>query len=46
MIGTVTDITLRHTVIKNYQNRMIVNPNAIINKEKLINFDLKRKYLL
>ncbi|MDG4946638.1 mechanosensitive ion channel family protein [Weeksellaceae bacterium KMM 9713] len=40
MIGTVTDITLRHTVIKNYQNRMIVIPNAIINKEKLINFDL------
>lgn len=40
MMGTVTDITLKHTVIKNYQNRMNVIPNAIINKEKLINFDL------
>ncbi|MXV38318.1 mechanosensitive ion channel [Flavobacteriaceae bacterium Ap0902] len=40
MIGTVTDITLRHTIIRNYQNRMIVIPNAIINKEKLVNYDL------
>lgn len=40
MVGTVTDITLRHTVIRNYENKMIVIPNAIINKEKLINFDM------
>ena len=40
MIGTVSDITLRHTVIRNYENKMIVIPNAIINKEKLINYDL------
>ena len=40
MVGTVTDITLRHTVIRNYDNKMIVIPNAIINKEKLINYDL------
>lgn len=40
MVGTVTDITLRHTVIKNYENKMIVIPNSVINKEKLINFDL------
>lgn len=40
MIGTVTDITLRHTVIRNFENKMIVIPNSIINKEKLINFDL------
>jgi small-conductance mechanosensitive channel len=40
MVGTVTDITLRHTVIRNYENKMIVIPNAIINKEKLINYDL------
>jgi len=40
MVGTVTDITLRHTVIRNYQNKMIVIPNSIINKEKLINYDL------
>lgn len=40
MVGTVVDITLRHTVIRNFENKMIVIPNAIINKEKLINFDL------
>lgn len=40
MLGTVVDITLRHTVIRNYENKMIVIPNAIINKEKLINYDL------
>lgn len=39
--GTVVDITLRHTVLRNSQNKMIVIPNAIINKEKLINFNLK-----
>lgn len=40
MVGTVTDITLRHTIIRNFENKMIVIPNAIINKEKLINYDL------
>lgn len=43
MIGTVTDITLRHTVIRNFENKMIVIPNSIINKEKLINYDLGEK---
>lgn len=40
LMGTVTDITLRHTVIKNFENKMIIIPNNIINKEKVINFDL------
>ncbi len=40
MVGTVTDITLRHTVIRNFENKMIVIPNAVINKEKLINYNL------
>ena len=43
MVGVVTDITLRHTVIRNFENKMIVIPNSIINKEKLINFDLDEK---
>lgn len=41
MMGTVIDITLRHTVLRNFENKMIVIPNAIINKEKLINYNLK-----
>lgn len=40
MVGTVSDITLRHTIIRNFDNKMIVIPNSIINKEKLINYDL------
>ncbi|NEN25712.1 mechanosensitive ion channel family protein [Cryomorpha ignava] len=40
MTGTVTDITLRHTVIRNFENKMIVIPNAVINKEKLVNYSL------
>ena len=41
MVGSVHDITLRHTVIRNFENKMIVIPNAVINKEKLINYDLE-----
>ncbi len=40
MVGTVMDITLRHTVIRNFDNMMIVIPNSIINKEKLVNANL------
>ncbi|EGV44766.2 mechanosensitive ion channel family protein [Bizionia argentinensis JUB59] len=40
MVGTVTDITLRHTLIRDYHNKMIVVPNAIINKEKIVNYNL------
>ena len=43
LVGTVTDITLRHTVIRSYENKMIVIPNAIINKEKVTNYDLEEK---
>ncbi len=43
LIGTVTDITLRHTIIRSYENKMIVIPNAIINKEKVTNYDLEEK---
>jgi|SRR5690554_5663830 len=39
MAGTVRDITLRHTVIQNFENQMIVVPNSVINKEKLVNYN-------
>lgn len=35
--GTVEDITLRHTVITNFENRRIIIPNSVINSETLIN---------
>ena len=39
-VGRVEDLTLRHTVINNFQNKRVVIPNAIINKEKIENYSL------
>jgi len=38
--GVVEDITLRHTVIRNYENRRVVVPNSLISEELIINSDL------
>ena len=35
--GIVEDITLRHTVILNFENKRIVIPNSVINTETIIN---------
>ncbi|MDY0254680.1 MAG: mechanosensitive ion channel family protein [Tenuifilaceae bacterium] len=35
--GTVEDITLRHTVIRDFENRRIIVPNAIMNNEVVEN---------
>jgi small-conductance mechanosensitive channel len=37
--GIVEDITLRHTVIRNFENRRIVIPNSIISNEIIVNAD-------
>ena len=36
-LGTVEDITLRHTVIKNPENRRIIIPNSVISSETILN---------
>lgn len=36
-IGKVEDITLRHTVIRDFENRRIIIPNSVINSETIIN---------
>jgi small conductance mechanosensitive channel len=38
--GDVEDITLRHTIIKDFENRRIVIPNSMINNETIINSSL------
>ena len=38
--GVVEDITLRHTVIRNFENQRIVMPNSIISTEYILNADL------
>lgn len=35
--GTVEEITLRHTIINNFENRRIIIPNSIISEETIIN---------
>lgn len=37
--GVVEDITLRHTVIRDFENRRIIIPNAVISDEVIINSD-------
>lgn len=37
MSGVVEDITLRHTVIRDFQNRRIIIPNSIIGNEVVVN---------
>jgi small conductance mechanosensitive channel len=39
-IGTVEDITLRHTVIRNNENRRIIIPNSVINNQTIINSNI------
>ncbi|MFO7744413.1 MAG: mechanosensitive ion channel family protein [Psychroflexus sp.] len=41
MSGIVEDITLRHTVIRNFENRRIIIPNSVISNEAVTNSDLK-----
>ncbi len=38
--GRVEDLTLRHTVINNFQNKRIVIPNSVVNKENIENYNL------
>lgn len=38
--GIVEDITLRHTIIRNFQNRRVIIPNSIISDEVIVNSDL------
>jgi len=39
-IGTVEDITLRHTVIRNNENRRIIIPNSVVNNQTIINSNI------
>lgn len=48
--GIVEEITLRHTIIKNFENRRIIIPNSIISDETIINSNLQdqriRKHII
>jgi small-conductance mechanosensitive channel len=40
-LGIVEDITLRHTVIRNFENRRIVIPNSVISSETILNSSIE-----
>jgi len=40
-MGVVEEITLRHTLIRNYENRRIVIPNSVISEETIINSNIQ-----
>ncbi len=39
--GRVENITLRHTVIRNFENKRIIIPNSTINSATIINFNIE-----
>lgn len=39
-IGLVEDITLRHTVIKDFENQRVIIPNSIISSETVLNISI------
>lgn len=41
LVGTVEDITLRHVIIKDFENRRIIIPNSVISQEVIINADIE-----
>jgi small conductance mechanosensitive channel len=49
-MGEVEEITLRHTVIRNFENRRIIIPNSIISDETIVNSSINdekiRKHII
>src|SRR3989344_2183227 len=38
--GTVEDITLRHTVIRTWENKRVIVPNAVVSNEAIVNYSI------
>jgi len=45
LIGQVEDITLRHTVIRDIENRRIIIPNSTMNNSTIINSSIVHEYV-
>ncbi len=44
--GIVEDINLRHTVIRNFENKRIIIPNSVISVESILNHTIKDLHVL
>ena len=42
-MGVVEEITLRHTIIRDYENRRIIIPNSVISEEVIVNSNFSDK---
>lgn len=45
-VGVVEDITLRHTVINNFENKRLIIPNSIISTESVLNHNIEDAFVL
>ena len=45
-MGIVEDITLRHTVINNFENKRLIIPNSIISSESILNHNIEDSHIL
>ena len=45
-MGIVEDITLRHTVIKTFENKRLIIPNSVISTESVLNYTIQDKKIL
>lgn len=45
-LGIVSDITLRHTVINNFENKRLIIPNSIISTESILNHTIQDSQIL
>ncbi|WP_299108816.1 mechanosensitive ion channel family protein [uncultured Tenacibaculum sp.] len=45
-MGIVEDITLRHTVINNFENKRLIIPNSVISTDSVLNHTIEDSYIL
>ncbi len=45
-VGIVEDITLRHTVINNFENKRLIIPNSVISTDSVLNHTIQDSYIL
>lgn len=45
-VGIVEDITLRHTVINNFENKRLIIPNSVISTDSILNHSIEDSHVL
>lgn len=45
IIGVVEDITLRHTILRDGENKRVIIPNALINNEIVVNYNYVEEFI-